>query len=108
MKCARVIPLYKKGDRNVFTNYRPVSILPQFSKILEKLYNDRLMSFVNKHNVLYDGQYRFRKQLSTTMALMELVEEITTATDNSELTVGVFVDLKKAFDTINHGILIKK
>lgn len=66
------------------------------------------MSFVNKHNVLYDGQYGFRKQFSTTMALMELVEEITTATDNSGLTVGIFVDLKKAFDTINHAILIKK
>ncbi|XP_060780217.1 uncharacterized protein LOC132888186 isoform X1 [Neoarius graeffei] len=77
MKIARVIPLFKTGDRHHFTNYRPVSLLPQFSKILEKLFSDRLDKFIEKHNLLTDSQYGFRMDRSTSMALMELIEEIT-------------------------------
>lgn len=108
MKTAKVIPLFKTGDRHHFTNYRPVSLLPQFSKILEKLFSDRLDKFIEKHNLLTDSQYGFRTERSTSLALMELIEEITNCIDNKKIAVGVFVDLKKAFDTIDHSILLGK
>ena len=108
MKIARVIPIFKTGDVQEFSNYRPISILPQFSKILEKIFHSRLTSFLNDKRLLYEGQYGFRKKHSTSMAIVELVEEITTAMDNSMSTVAVFIDLKKAFDTVDHNILLNK
>jgi hypothetical protein len=108
MKISKIIPLFKAGSRQSFTNYRPVSLLPQFSKILEKLFNNRLVNFVEQNNVFYAGQYGFRNNHSTSLALMDLMEEITTSLDRKQTTVGVLIDLKKAFDTIDHGILIKK
>ena len=108
MKIAKVIPLYKANGKNEFTNYRPVSLLPQLSKILEKLFGIRLDSFINRYNLLSSNQYGFRTNMSTSLALMELTEEITTALDDKKVTAGVFIDLKKAFDTINHNLLLKK
>lgn len=108
MKIAKVVPLYKSGDRHHFTNYRPLSLLPQFSKILEKLFNNRFDSFINKYELLSDSQYGFRANSSTALALTESIEEITNAIDHKLHSVGVFIDLKKAFDTINHNILISK
>ena len=87
MKIARVIPLYKAGDKNVFTNYRPVSILPQFSKVLQKVFNNRLDNFLEKHNVITDSQYGFRRNRSTSMALIELIEKITKSLDDKKITV---------------------
>ena len=108
MKIARIIPLFKSGDKQNVSNYRPISLLPQFSKILEKIFNNRLMNFLNSNNLLYLRQYGFRKNMSTSMAIMELVENITTAMDNGKFTIGVFIDLKKAFDTVDHSILVTK
>lgn len=108
MKIAKVIPIYKNGDRHLFTNYRPISLLPQFSKILEKLFVHRLDNFIEKHNILCDQQYGFRGNLSTSMAVINLTEQISSALDNKEFTVGVFIDLRKAFDTIHHGLLLNK
>ena len=108
MKIAKVIPLFKSGDKQLFTNYRPVALLPQFSKILEKLFCKRLNSFIDKHNIISDSQYGFRPNRSTSTALLELVEEIVTANDRNKYTVGVFIDLRKAFDTIDHDLLLKK
>uniref|UniRef100_A0A672HNL4 Reverse transcriptase domain-containing protein n=1 Tax=Salarias fasciatus TaxID=181472 RepID=A0A672HNL4_SALFA len=108
MKTAKVIPLYKAGDKHLFTNYRPVSLLSQFSKILEKIFVIRLDSFIEKHQLLMDCQYGFRTNQSTSMALMELVEELTSSIDNKKYAVEIFIDLKKAFDTIDHGILLHK
>ena len=108
MKIARVIPLFKTGNAKEFSNYRPISLLPQFSKILNKMYHSRLMGFIDSNKILYKSQYGFRKQLSTSLAIIELVEEITNSLDNHESTVGVFIDLKKAFDTVDHDILIGK
>ena len=84
MKIARIIPLFKSGDKQNVSNYRPISLLPQFSKILEKIFNNRLMNFLNFNNLLYLRQYGFRKNMSTSMAIMELVENITNAMDNGK------------------------
>ena len=108
MTIARVIPLFKSGTTKEFSNYRPISLLPQFSKILEKMYHSRLMAFIDSNQILYKIQYGFRKQMSTSLAIIELVEEITNSLDNHEATVVVFIDLKKAFDTVDHSILIEK
>ena len=108
MKTAKVIPIYKAGDRHQFTNYRPISLLSQFSKILEKLFVARLDNFIEKYQLLSEHQYGFRSNRSTLMAVTELVESISTGMNNREYTVGVFIDLKKAFDTIDHKILLKK
>ena len=76
MKTAKVIPLFKVGDKASFNNYRPVSLLSQFSKILEKLFDVRLQAFIDKHKLLSNSQYGFRSNCSTSLALMELIEEI--------------------------------
>lgn len=81
-------------------------MLFQFSKILEQLFVQRLDNFIG--NLLKDHQYGFRARKSTSLAVMELAEHISTAIDNEEYTVGVFIDLKKAFDTIDHCLLLKK
>lgn len=108
MKTAKVIPLYKSGDRHHFTNYRPVSLLSQFSKILEKLFIARLDTFLDKHNLIIGSQYGFRSNRSTSLALLELIEEITNCIDKKMYAMGVFIDLKKAFDTIDHNLLLDK
>ena len=108
MKKAKVIHLFKGGDQQEVSNYRPVSILPQFSKILEKIFYNRLVKFISKNNVIYESQYGFRQKHSTNLALMEMIENISTSFDKNMLTTGIFIDLKKAFDTINHSILLQK
>ena len=108
MKMAKVLPIFKSGKNNIYTNYRPVSLLPQFSKILEKLFNNRMDKFLNKYNIISENQYGFRENRSTNLALMELIEDLTQSLDNQEHTIGVFIDLKKAFDTIDHKILLQK
>ena len=101
MKVAKVIPVFKGNDKQVFTNYRPISLLPQFSKILEKLFNVRLDNFIERHSILNNSQYGFRPNMSTSLALLELTEEITSALDKKKSTIGVFIDLKKAFEPIS-------
>uniref|UniRef100_A0A8C7Y996 Reverse transcriptase domain-containing protein n=1 Tax=Oryzias sinensis TaxID=183150 RepID=A0A8C7Y996_9TELE len=108
MKIAKVIPLYKTGNKHHFTNYRPVSMLPQLSKILEKMFIARLNSFIEKHNILDEGQYGFRSNRSTSLALMNVIENITNAIDNKKNVIWVFIDIKKSFHTINHGMLMNK
>ena len=108
LKIARVIPLFKSGEQDIFTNYRPVSVLPAFSKILERVMYNRLLRFLNNHNILSDNQYGFRKHHSTAYALACLYDKISSAIENKECTVGIFIDLSKAFDTVDHDILISK
>ena len=91
-----------------YNNYRPISLLCKFSKILEKRYNKRLEKFIDKNNILSTSQYGFRTNMSTSHALIDLVEEISTSLDKKKYTLGVFIDFKKAFDTVNHSVLIEK
>lgn len=98
MKTAKVIPIYKNRDKQILWNYRPFSLLPQFSKILEKLFVKRLDSFIQKYYLLNHPQYGFSRNPSTSLVVMEFVENITTAVDNKQFGVGVFIDLRKAFN----------
>ena len=107
MKTAKVTSVYKGDSRDEFSNYRPISLLPNFSKILEKIMFNRLSEFLDKHEILYEHQYGFRQNFSTDLALLELSDKIAESIDEKKFTIGVFVDLSKAFDTLNHGILYK-
>ena len=108
MKIANVIPIFKSGDKSQFNNYCPISVLSQFSKIFEKLFYERLKTYIDKHVLLSDNQYRFRSNRSTSLALLELVEKITKSIDDGKYTIGICIDIKKAFDTIDHNILLQK
>ena len=108
LKIAKVIPLYKAKDPALFSNYRPISLLPVFSKILERLMYNRLYNFLTEHNILSTNQFGFRKKYSTFLALMDLVDNISKNIDEGNYSIGIFLDLSKAFDTIDHTILLDK
>ena len=106
LKIARVIPLYKGENNQLIHNYRPISVLPFFSKIFEKIIYKYVLDFFDDNNILYDHQFGFRKHHSTSHAVITLVERVTKALDTGKIIVGVFLDLKKAFDTVDHSILL--
>lgn len=89
MKIVKVIPIYKSRDRHLFPNYRPISLLSQFSKILEKLFVKRLDNYIEKYNLQSDYQYGLRTNRSTSMTVMKLAEDIVTTLDDEEYTAGV-------------------
>ena len=108
LKIAKVIPIYKKGEETLFCNYRPISILPAISKVIETIIYDQLDSFLKRHKLMYDSQYGFRKEHSTEFAALELIDRILTRMDNKEIPINIYLDLSKAFDTLDHSILIDK
>lgn len=108
LKVAKVVPLHKSGDKNLFTNYRPISILSIFSKLLEKIVHKQLYSHIKENDILYDLQFGFREKHSTFMAVLQFVENIRKALENDEYSIGLFLDLSKAFDTLDHDILLNK
>ena len=108
LKIAKVIPVFKTGDTHDFGNYRPISILPCISKLLEKLVYARISKHLTVNKILYAHQYGFRKKHSTEHALLELTNLISSAMDTSKFAIGIFLDLSKAFVTVNHSILISK
>ena len=108
LKTAKVVPVFKKDDKNFAKNYRPISLLSVFNKIIEKLVFKRVQSFLSKHNVLYKYQYGFRTNFSTTQASLDVLYYIYTALDEGKYVFGIYIGLKKAFDTFNHNILLTK
>ena len=108
LKTAKGIPICKKHEANFAKNYRPISLLSVFEEIIEKLVYKRVQSFLGKHNVLYKYQYGFRTNFSLTHALLNVLNYIHTALDEGQYVFGIYIDVKKAFDTVNHNILLTK
>ena len=108
LKFSEVKPLYKKGDKTEISNYRPISLLPTFSKIIEKIIYRRIYSHLNRNNILAKEQFGFRKESSTEMATYNLLDNILTSLDKKEYVGGLFCDLQKAFDCVNHNVLLEK
>jgi hypothetical protein len=108
LKIGKIIPVYKKDDETQFTNYRPISLLPTISKIFERILFKQLYKFFLDNNLFYNSQYGFREGHSTEYATLELVDRITLEMDNMNTPIEIFLDLSKAFDTLDHHILIKK
>ena len=107
LKIAKVIPIFKKGSKLIPANYRPISLLSNINKIIEKLVFPRVFNFLEDNKILYKLQYGFRPKHSTNHALINITEKIRDALDHGKIAGGVFVDFQKAFDTVNHSILIK-
>lgn len=108
LKMAKVVPLFKQGKTSLIENYRPVSILNYFSKFFEKIMYNHIIEFLNENNILSKYQFGFRQKHSTNHALITIVEKIARALDNKQQVIGVYLDFRKAFDTVDHQILLSK
>ena len=108
LKLAKVIPVFKKSDPKYMTSFRPISLLSIFNKLLEKIMYVRLYSHLHHRHVLNPYQFGFRRNYSTTLALIDVVDGIYQHLDNNELVIGIYLNLQKAFDTVNHDILLSK
>ena len=108
LKIEKVIPIHKGGSTQDVNNFRPISLLSIFDKIIEKIVHKRLYFFLEDNNILYRNQFGFRKNNSTVYALIEITEMIRKTIDSRKYGCGIFIDLRKAFDTVNHEILLMK
>ena len=108
LKFGNICPIYKKNGIDKCENYRPISLLSNLSKLYERLMYNRIWSFLEESNILFEKQFGFRTNYSTNHALLSIVEEIRKNLDKKLYTCGICVDLEKAFDTVNHQILISK
>ena len=108
LKTAKVVPVFKKGSKSDCCNYRPISLLYNVGKILEKLMYKRVYNFLTENNIIYDLQFGFRQKFSASHALINLTENIRQALDEGYIGCGIFVGLPKAFETVDHEILLSK
>ena len=108
LKVVKVIPIHKGGSSKDVNNYRPISLLSIFDKIIEKIMHNRLYTFLERHNILFRNQFGFRKNTSTVHTLVQITEMIKASIDSDKYGCGIFIDLRKAFDTVNHEILLTK
>ena len=107
-KSAKVVPVFKSGDPSDVDNYRPISVLNCLSKIIERVAFNHIYAFLIKENLLHILQSGFRHRHSTCTALDHLIDKVYNDMDNCKLTGGLFLDLRKAFDTVNHDIMLKE
>ena len=108
LKAAKVTPIFKAGDENDFGNYRTISVLSCFSKMLEKIMYKRLFNPLSEHNLLYQKQLGFQQGHSTEHAIMQLIDQINDTFENNCFALGIFIDISKGFETVDHQILISK
>ena len=108
LKNAKVVPIHKDDSRLEMSNYRPISLLPTLSKIFEKLMYARLISFFSKHEILYENQFGFQSNMSTDYAVNQVLNHIIKTLEKNEIGICIFLDFAKAFDTVNHEILLDK
>ena len=107
-KIAKVTPFYKADDKSDLSNYRPIYVLSCFSKILEQIMYNRLYQHLTENKILYPKQISFQAGHLTEHAIVQLVDQILESFEYNKYTVGVFIDLSRAFDTVDHSILLKK
>ena len=108
LKIAKIIPIFKKGDIEIIENYRPISILPAISKIFEKILSLQIHEYFQSKHLYYEHQYGFIKNRSTEQAALELIDRVITEIDKGEIPFNIYIDLSKAFDTLDHAILMDK
>ena len=108
LKLAKVFPIHKSGSKSDPCNYRPISILPTISKIFEKHVNKHLMAYMNKYNIIHESQSGFRRKHSCQTALVKLIDQWMAGIDKGDTIGSMFIDFRKAFDLVDHKILIQK
>ena len=108
LKLSKIVPVFKSGDELDANSYTPISLLFNFNRIFEKLMYSKMISFIEERELLYQAQYGFRKSHSTHHAILDIINTIQSNMDKRLSSCGIFIDLKKAFDTVNHGILLNK
>ena len=108
LKASRIVPIFKAGDKTMCDNYRPISLVSSISKILEKIVANKLIEHLTSNNLIFEHQYGFLKGKSTEHNLIHLINSIGKAINENKFCIGVFLDLKKAFDVVPHNILLKK
>ena len=108
LKIAKVSPIFKKDEKTDPGNYRPISLLSTINKIMEKVMYKRVISFLNRFKILYKYQFGFRENYSTVQAVIEITDNILSELEKKNMVAGIYLDLSKAFDTVDHTILLHK